>query len=405
MRIDACAAQRSSVVRGGTVSCPIMLLLRSGLLPLCSVLAALLSSAAAAVTMPSIFGDGMVLQTNNEYGSRAFLNGFAAPGERVKISGSGSYEVTADAEGAWSVMINPHGSSSEPSVTLTVQGETGPALSASGCMFGDVFICSGGEEMLVPTKEIANATAEMATASSYPLMRLFTAAPATAAAPARNISSSLGWVPLTPQSVSEFSALCFLTARQVGVQGNVHPTEYDKTKRPMGLVLAAAAGAPLSSWTADEAAETAPTHYNAMVAPLKFLSIRAAFFAHGAGTGEVPSGGSAAAVAEEYAHSLTAVIQSWRALMPVGDFGFNIVQLGRAPTAMPLEAVTAVRLAQARVLPAATNGSCGVGVAVSYDVRSDDVATIADRLALATLHGTKKRESLAPADLHTQCTQ
>ena len=73
-------------------------------------LAALAACASSTVSMPSTFTDGLILQTNNEYGTRGFLNGFAAPFEKVAISGSGSYAVTADAEGAWSVMINPHGS-------------------------------------------------------------------------------------------------------------------------------------------------------------------------------------------------------------------------------------------------------------------------------------------------------
>ena len=208
-------------------------------------LAALAAGASGRVSMPSTFTDGLILQTNNEYGTRGFLNGFAAPFEKVAISGSGSYAVTADAEGAWSVMINPHGSSTAPSMTLTVLGESGPALSASGCMFGDVFVCGGGADMLAPMSAIANgerllvllivmlllltvlvltpyspaASAEIATAADYPLMRLFVAAPTAAAAPARNVSGH--WEKLTPASVASFSALCYITARQIGVQGNV----------------------------------------------------------------------------------------------------------------------------------------------------------------------------------------
>ena len=104
-------------------------------------------------------------------------------------------------------------------MTLTVQGESGPALSASGCMFGDVFVCGGGADMLAPMSAIANSSAEIATAADCALMRLFVDAPTAAAAPARNVSGS--WAKLTPASVASFSALCYMTARQIGVQGNV----------------------------------------------------------------------------------------------------------------------------------------------------------------------------------------
>jgi hypothetical protein len=44
-----------------------------------------LAPAAAVVRMPKFFGDGMVLQSNFESGVRAFLNGWAAPGELVVL--------------------------------------------------------------------------------------------------------------------------------------------------------------------------------------------------------------------------------------------------------------------------------------------------------------------------------
>ena len=44
--------------------------------------------------MPSTFGDGLVLQTNNEYGTRGFLNGFAT------ADGVGSVSIADITEGA-----------------------------------------------------------------------------------------------------------------------------------------------------------------------------------------------------------------------------------------------------------------------------------------------------------------
>ena len=57
---------------------------------------------------------------------------------------------------------------------------------------------------------------------------------------------------------------------------------------------------------------------------------------------------------------------------------------------MPSAIADSVRQAQAEALPAslARTGSCGVGLAVSYDIAEHDVAAVADRLALAALHGT-----------------
>ena len=80
-------------------------------------------------------------------------------------------------------------------------------------------------------------------------------------------------------------------------------------------MLAAASGAPLSSWSPGAGS----SHYNGMIAPLKYLSLRGALFAHGGGAGEVDASGVGA-----YGADLKAVVASWRALMPVGDFGFHL---------------------------------------------------------------------------------
>jgi len=127
----------------------------------------------------------------------------------------------------------------------------------------------------------------------------------------------------------------------------------------MGLVLVAAAGAPLSSWAPAAATPGLPwtdSHYNGMIAPLKYLSVRTALFAHGGGAGEVGAG----TTSSSYGAALRSVVRSWRALMPVGDFGFNVVQLGHS-SALSAEDADAVRLAQARLLPGTHGGGSGSG--------------------------------------------
>jgi len=53
-----------------------------------------------------------VLQTNNEFGSRAYIYGYADPMEQVTVTqDSTAYGVSADANGFWKVTFNPHSSS------------------------------------------------------------------------------------------------------------------------------------------------------------------------------------------------------------------------------------------------------------------------------------------------------
>ena len=105
--------------------------------------------ASAAVQMPAWFSDNMVLQTNAEYGARAFLSGQAAPGEVVQVNVTGgmshfggSYTAVASDAGSWTLQLNP--SSSTNPCDIYVQGETDATpIVARGVHFGDVFFCSG----------------------------------------------------------------------------------------------------------------------------------------------------------------------------------------------------------------------------------------------------------------------
>jgi len=113
------------------------------------------STAHAAVTLPSIFSDGVVLQQREGSGSRALVYGRAAPGETVAVTLAMDgqppqrYAATAaaagDAEpGAWIVTLNPNDAAGNG--TLTVAGsEDGynATTVVEGVTFGDVYLCSG----------------------------------------------------------------------------------------------------------------------------------------------------------------------------------------------------------------------------------------------------------------------
>ena len=58
--------------------------------------AALCGGVAAKLQLPAWFGDHMVLQTNSEYGARAFLNGLTDPNGDVTVRGGSSHTVACD---------------------------------------------------------------------------------------------------------------------------------------------------------------------------------------------------------------------------------------------------------------------------------------------------------------------
>lgn len=119
--------------------------------------AAALTGAHAAVTLPAVFSDGVVLQQRQGSGSRAIVYGRAAPGEVVTLKLAmadeppQNYTTTAasagdpDAEpGSWFVTLNPN--DADGNGTLTVAGSAdgfAAATTIRDVTFGDVFLCSG----------------------------------------------------------------------------------------------------------------------------------------------------------------------------------------------------------------------------------------------------------------------
>eukprot|EP00041_Stephanoeca_diplocostata_P015713 m.300894 g.300894 ORF g.300894 m.300894 type:complete len:385 (-) comp20133_c0_seq2:783-1937(-) len=277
------------------------------------VLTAVSSRVCTALRVPSVFSDNVVLQTNAQYGTRAFLNGYSEPGERITInlsgSDSGSYVVFADNDGEWGVMLNPHGPSTKP-FTITISGEHNEHITIANATFGDVFLCAGDGDMADEMNSIVNASNEIADASNFPQIYLFASTSAGSPTQQENITGQ--WVPASPKNVQSFSALCYLTARNIASRGfTTGDTRVSFADRPIGLVLVADRDASIAAWvpptvalhcaanreeplskdirvqelegprgSSHHDAETSQL-WNGLIYPLKSLSIRGVLFSHG----------------------------------------------------------------------------------------------------------------------------
>jgi hypothetical protein len=100
----------------------------------------------AAVSMPMLFSDGLVLQCNTAYDQRPFFYGLAAPGEVVQVnrtdSSSNAYQTSADpVTGEWIVTLNA-GCGSGP-YTFVVAGSSdgfSTVTKISNVTYGDVCV-------------------------------------------------------------------------------------------------------------------------------------------------------------------------------------------------------------------------------------------------------------------------
>jgi len=204
----------------------------------------------AAVNMPEVFGDHMVLQQ----GVKLPIWGTADPGEKVTVTvGSASGSATAGQNGKWIVKLPPQPATTTPE-TVTVAGAS-KTLKFSDVLIGDVWICSGQSNMEFGISMAHNATEAMAKAK-LPLIRLFVVPHLTSIDPLFNFSSkdAAHWVVCAPDIVgrvgpwSGFSAVGFFFGREI----------QKMTGQPMGLIASTWGGTTAEAWTSVDALKKEP---------------------------------------------------------------------------------------------------------------------------------------------------
>ncbi|MDB4461665.1 hypothetical protein N9043_01795, partial [bacterium] len=101
------------------------------------VFASLATTASADITLPTVFGEGMVLQRNLPVP----IWGTATPQEKVTVNfASQQHSTKADENGKWMIKLNPLSTSSKGS-KLTIKGSN--ELILNDVLVGEVWLCSG----------------------------------------------------------------------------------------------------------------------------------------------------------------------------------------------------------------------------------------------------------------------
>lgn len=272
--------------------------------------------ATAAVKLPAVIGDNMVLQR----GQPVPIWGWADQGEEVTVAVAGQTLATkAGDDGRWKVMLakldigNP--------LEMTIKGSSGSSIVLKNILVGDVWVCSGQSNMEMGIGVCNDAPAEIA-AANYPQIRLFMVPNVKAAEPATDVNAA--WAACSPQTVAAngwggFSALAYYFGRQLHKDLNV----------PIGLIDTTWGGTPAEFWTSRKVLEADPALkplaqgessclYNGMIAPILPYAIRGAIWYQGE---------SNAGRAFQYRTLFPAMIANWRADWGQGDFPFGFVQL------------------------------------------------------------------------------
>jgi sialate O-acetylesterase len=193
------------------------------------VLLAASSATAAAVRLPALVGDNMVVQR----GVKARVWGWADPGDRVTVSMAGkSATATAGSDGRWEARVGPYDAGGP--YEMTIAGKNTVVL--KNVLVGEVWVGSGQSNMEFQLQNSANGADEVARAS-HPEIHLFTVTKAATLDARDDVEGR--WVVCTPENAAGFSAVAYFFGRELN----------EKLRVPVGLVHSSWGGTPAEAWT------------------------------------------------------------------------------------------------------------------------------------------------------------
>ncbi|MCF7790004.1 MAG: discoidin domain-containing protein [Prosthecobacter sp.] len=205
------------------------------LLLLCACLA-VLTPTHAAVKLPSIFTDHMVLQRDLPVP----VWGKATPGEDVTVEFAGQKKSTkADPSGRWMVKLDPLTANAEP------QSLKAGNVTIQDVLVGEVWLASGQSNMEWEMQMKPDTAADIPNAT-HPNLRLIEVPKTVALSPQDEVP--IAWARSTPESAASFSAIGYYFGLRL----------QEELKVPVGIILSAWGGTRIEPWTSIEGFDAVP---------------------------------------------------------------------------------------------------------------------------------------------------
>jgi sialate O-acetylesterase len=218
------------------------------------------SSLNAAITLPKIFTDNMVLQRDKPLK----IWGEALKGETVTISFNGQ-KVSAKAgkDGQWLVNLKAMNYGGPYDMSLSAKSGS---ITLKNILIGDVWICSGQSNMEWIIKNTNNAEKEIAE-SNYPKIRLYTVKKDLSFTPQKDLAGG-EWLECNSTNIPDFSAVAYFFGRKLNKDLDV----------PVGLINSSWGGTNIQTWISWDVMSQKEQYKNAdlkkLEADLKEASLR-----------------------------------------------------------------------------------------------------------------------------------
>lgn len=291
----------------------------------------------ATITLPSFFGDNMVLQQKTD----AAIWGWAKAGSTVQIITSWNkkkYSVKADASGRWKTKISTPEAGGPYDITLS----DGTEIKLGNVLIGEVWLCSGQSNMEMPMKGYRDqpilGSNDAIFASRNDKIRLYTV-PRSIKVQQQDSSKYSDWKIAGPETVSNFSATAYYFGKLLN----------DMLKVPIGLVNISYGGSSAEAWmnesglkpfsdlvlptladTAKANMRTPTTLYNGMLRPFIGFAIKGCIWYQGESNNGRP---------DQYEKLFPAMIAQWREEFGQGNFPFYFAQIAPFKYGSPTAAV------------------------------------------------------------------
>ena len=210
-------------------------------------------NADAAVKLPRLISNGMVLQRDVPLK----IWGWADPSEKVKVEFLGkTYRAKADKRGNWKIEL-PAIAAGGP-YTMKVN-----ELEVKDILMGDVWLCSGQSNMELMVYRVLDLFQKEIEQTNNTHIRYFKPTIRTDSQTPQNDFKEGTWLPATQENILNFSSLSYFFGDQL----------YQKYKVPIGLINNAIGGSSIESWVSEDFMKSNIDRWNA--AKAKADSIRA----------------------------------------------------------------------------------------------------------------------------------
>ncbi len=351
---------------------------------------------AAAIRLPALIGNNMVLQQNTVIN----VWGWADAGEKVTIQAS--WQATASnaittADGTWKTTLQTPVAGGPYKMLISGRDYS---IGLENIMIGEVWVCSGQSNMdftmrgLGGWKHYAPEVKTEVTNGTYSGIRMFTVEKDTSAIEQTDCKGN--WITADTNSVNDFSATAWFYGAYLNKQLGV----------PVGLIATAWGGTPAEVWTPVESIKAVPdlgfylNHYNGsqwwpgtpgvlyntMINPLINYTIKGAIWYQGE---------SNRMDAKLYPELMKTMIASWRKAWKLGDFPFYFVQIAPYTYDEPYSGAL-LREAQLKCL---TVPNTGMAVTLDLvdnikDIHPKNKLDVGKRLALWALSKTYGKDDV-----------